>query len=351
LPIIDATPLLVAHHNGYFVANGLQADKPVRLRSWAQVIEAFLSGQVNVVHLLSPVTVWARYGAKVQAKVVAWNHINGAALTVLPDVDSVGDLGGKVVAVPFWYSIHNVLLQNLLRAHNLVPVLTAGSTLEPNEVRLVVMSPSDMLPALAARQIAGFIVAEPFNAAAENLKVGKVLRFSGDLWNDHACCVVFMHERDLNGRPQWTQKVVDAIVQAQLWTRTHPQQTAQLLSRSGEDRYTPHPANVLANVLVPSVENEGHNVTDRAIVHANRHNKRVDFQPYPYPSYTEELVRQLKVTQVDAHAAFLAQLDPAFVARDLVDDRFVRRSIAAAGGMKAFGLPDTFQRTETILAQ
>jgi len=52
---------------------------------------------------------------------------------------------------------------------------------------------------------------------------------------------------------------------------------------------------------------------------------------------------------VDGSAPFLAALDPAFVARDLVDDRFVKASIAAVGGMKAFGLPDTYVRTETIV--
>ncbi|MDR2991561.1 MAG: ABC transporter substrate-binding protein [Burkholderiaceae bacterium] len=351
LPLTDAAPLLVAHHNGYFTAHGLQADKPVLLRSWAQLVEAFLAGQVNVVHLLAPMTVWARYGAKTPAKVVAWNHVNGSALTVLPGIDSVEGLGGKTVAVPFWYSIHNVLLQDLLRGHRLTPVLTADGALKPHEVRLAVMSPSDMPVALAAGQIAGFVVAEPFNAAAERLQVGKVLRFSGDIWRDHACCVVFMHERDLHERPQWTQKVVDAIVQAQQWTRAHRQETAQLLSRSGADHYTPHPADVLAKVLAPSAADEGRYLADRAIVHADWHAQRIDFQPYPYPSYTEELVRRLKTTQVDSNAAFLARLDPAFAARDLVDDRFVRNSLAVAGGLKAFGLPDTFQRTETIVVQ
>lgn len=67
LPITDATPLLVAHNNGLFEAEGIKAERPVLLRSWAQVIEAFISGQVNVIHLLSPMTVWARYGSKVPA--------------------------------------------------------------------------------------------------------------------------------------------------------------------------------------------------------------------------------------------------------------------------------------------
>jgi NitT/TauT family transport system substrate-binding protein len=44
--------LLVAHAKGFFEAEGVAAEKPRLLRSWAQVIEAFISGQVDVVHLL-----------------------------------------------------------------------------------------------------------------------------------------------------------------------------------------------------------------------------------------------------------------------------------------------------------
>lgn len=349
LPITDATPLLVAHNNGYFDAAGIAAEKPTLLRSWAQLVEAFLSGQVNVVHLLSPMTVWARYGSQAPAKVVAWNHVNGSGLTVAFSIDKLGDLGGKTVAVPFWYSIHNLVLQDMLRAQGLVPVLKKTDAVKSNEVNLIVMSPSDMPPALASGQIAGFIVAEPFNAAAEGLKIGKVLRFTGDVWKNHACCVVFMHEQDLTGRAAWSQKVVDAIVKAQVWTREHPAEAAQLLSKEGKNHYTPHTPQVLTRVLAPSADDAGRYLADRAIVHADWHEKRIDFQPYPFPSYTEELVKRMKTTQVEGNAQFLAELDPAFVARDLVDDRFVKNSIAAVGGMKTFGLPEGFARSESIV--
>lgn len=182
LPITDATPLLVAHANGLFEAEGIQAERPVLLRSWAQVIEAFISGQVNVIHLLSPMTVWARYGSKVPAKVVAWNHVGGSGLTVAPEIADVRQLGGKSVAIPFWYSIHNVVLQQLLRDNGLRAVSRAvGAALAADEVNLVVLPPSDMPPALASKRIHGYIVAEPFNALAENLKVGRVQRFTGDV--------------------------------------------------------------------------------------------------------------------------------------------------------------------------
>lgn len=349
LPITDATPLLVAHANGLFDAEGIKAERPVLLRSWAQVIEAFISGQVNVIHLLSPMTIWARYGSKVPAKVVAWNHVGGSGLTVAPDISDVKQLGGKTLAIPFWYSIHNVVLQSLLRDNGLQAVSKpANAALAANEVNLVVLPPSDMPPALASKRIAGYIVAEPFNALAENLRVGRIQRFTGDVWRNHACCVVFMHEHDLNNRPEWSQKVVNAIVKAQLWTRDNRAEAARLLSKEGENRYTPHAPDVLGRVLAPAAGERQQYLADGAIRHADWHEERIDFQPYPFPSYTEELVRRLKDTLIQGDKGFLAALEPSQVAMDLVDDRFVRQALAGVGGLGAFGYPDSFERSEEI---
>jgi NitT/TauT family transport system substrate-binding protein len=348
LPITDATPLLIAHANGLFGAEGVKAEKPVLFRSWAQLAEAFISGQVNAVHVLSPIAVWARYSSKVPAKIVAWNHTAGSALTVGKDVHSVKDLGGKIVAIPFWYSIHNVVLQELLRANGLTPVAKKAS-LAPNEVGLIVQSPSDMLPALATKQIAGYIVAEPFNAAGEALGVGKILRFTGDVWRDHACCVVLLHERNLKDRPDWSQKVVNAIVKAQIWTRANRSETARILSKDGPNKYTPHPVKVLEKVLAPKEEDVAAYVASGAIIHKDWREQRIDFQPYPYPSYTETLVRLLRKTLIEGDKTFLDSLDPAFAAEDLVDDSFVKKAIEANGGISAFGVPNSYERKELIV--
>lgn len=350
LPITDASPLLVAHGKKLFEAQGLEVEAPKLFRSWAQIVEAFMAGQVNVVHLLSPMTVWARYGSNFPAKVVAWNHMSGSALTVAPNIQNIKDLGGKRVAVPFWYSVHNVVLQHLLRENGLSVVTKPSDSLKPNEVALSIMAPPDMGPALANGAIAGFIVAEPFNAAAETNGIGRVLRFTGDVWREHACCVVTMHERDLKDRPEWSQKVVNAVVNAQHWLKDNRKEGAQLLSKDAPGKYTPFPPAVLERVLVPNAERQQQYVKEGAIRHPEWKDERIEYQPYPFPSYTEQLVKLLKATQVEGDNKFLANLDPAFVAKDLVDDRFVRKSIAALGGLKAFGLPEKYSRSETIVA-
>lgn len=347
LPITDATPLLVAHSQGLFQAEGLEVEAPVLFRSWAQLVEAFISGQVNLVHLLTPMTVWARYGSESPLKVLMWNHMAGSALTVLPGVNSVADLGGQTVAIPFWYSIHNVVLQHLLRDAGLeVTEQDPG----PKQVKLIVMAPSDMVAALAAKSIAGFIVAEPFNAAAELQGVGKVLRFTGDVWRDHACCVTVAHAADVEQRPEWTQKVANAMVKAQLWTREHRPEVAQLLSADGAGKYTPHPLATVQKVLAPDAADLQQYVQSGAIRHPDWKQNRIDFQPYPFPSYTSELVKMLQQTHIAGEHNWLAKLDPQQVAQELVDERFVRQAIESTQSQQLFGLPADYRRTETIVA-
>ena len=80
LPIPDASPLLLAHARGLYEDAGVQVEQPVLFRSWASLTEAFISGSVDVIHLLMPMAVYLKYDLGADAQVVAWNHVNGSAL-------------------------------------------------------------------------------------------------------------------------------------------------------------------------------------------------------------------------------------------------------------------------------
>lgn len=334
LPITDATPLLIAHARGDYRAHGLEAAAPALFRSWASLVEAFLARQINVVHVLMPIALWLRYAQRVPVKIVAWNHTNGSALTVAPQLTRLEQLSGQTVAIPFWYSIHNVALQHLLRQSGL-EVVTRGAP-QAGQVGLVVMPPPEMPVALANRSIAGFIVADPFNAQTEALAVGNILRYTGDIWHQHACCVVMMHEDDLAAHPAWAQAAVDAIVDAQYWTAHHRAEAAELLTG-----YLPQPLEAIRRVLLDD--------RDAArVVHPEwEPNPWIDFQPYPFPSFTERLVKFLKETQVEGERDFLTGLAPAEVHADLVDEGPVLNAITRLGGIERFGLAG-FRRLERI---
>ncbi|MGD9989112.1 ABC transporter substrate-binding protein [Pseudonocardia sp.] len=338
LPITDAAPLLVAHGQNRYAQAGVEIPRPVLFRGWESLAQAFVAGEVDVVHLLMPFALQLRYQLGAQVRMVAWNHTNGSALTVRPEIDDVRQLAGTSVAIPFWWSIHNILLQRKLRAAGLTPVVRTTPSASDGTVQLVVMAPADMVPALDTGTISGYIVADPFNAVAEVKKVGKVLWFTGDAWRDNACCVVMVRQDLIDSSPQTVQALTDGVAGAQQWIEGNRPDAAKLLSGN---RYMPQPLPAITKTLTRA---EGDYTS--VLTRPQWHGERIGYTPYPFPGYTTALVEAMRGTVVDGDASFVDRLDPATVHRDLVDDRFVRRSITTLGGPAAFGLPDSLTRTE-----
>lgn len=352
LPITDATALLVAHAKGYFQEQGLESAKPTLIRGWSPLVEGFSAKKFNLVHFLKPIPVWMRYNNNFPVKIMAWAHTNGSGLVVgkHTDIQDFSQLGGTRIAVPYWYSMHNIVLQIGLRANGLTPVIKPeGTKIGPKEVGLQVMPPPSMPAGLAAKKIDGYIVAEPFNAMGEMKAGARMLRFTGDIWKNHPCCVVCMHEEDTVKKPTWTQKVVNAIVKAQVYTSKHKAEVAELLSRDGEG-YLPMPAAVVKRAMTLYTDDEGY-IDSGAIEHADWGNGRIDFQPWPYPSATRMIVEAMNKTVVDGDTTFLKELDPGFVVKDLVDYNFVGKALEKFPEWKddpSVNPDDPFNRTEVV---
>ncbi|OBJ35210.1 ABC transporter substrate-binding protein [Mycolicibacterium mucogenicum] len=335
LPITDAAPLLMAHSAGLYPAG---VGKPVLFRSWAALGEAFLNRQLDVVHLLMPMAVQLRYALGGGVRVLGWNHTNGSALTVAPHIRELPDLAGSQLAIPFWWSIHNIVLQKLLRANGLQPVIRRSASRADRTVELVVMSPSDMVPALATGTIGGYVVADPFNAMAQTKKIGRIHTFLGDVWRDHACCALVTRDDVIASRPAAVQQLTDAVVTAQLALSNDRKAAAAKL---GGGRYLPQPVPAITLALT-------YPTAPYPLRHPEWQPQRLGFQPFPFPSFTDQLVTSMRDTVIDGDRRFLDRLDPATVHSDLVDDTFVRNSIQAHGGPAAFGLSGDYTRTEQL---
>ncbi len=330
LPITDATPLLVAHGLGYFSDEGLKVDRPVMVRSWKVLTESFLAGKFNLTHMLFPIPIWMRFKQNMPVKVLAWNHTNGSAVTVRHDSDiyRFKDLGGKKIAVPSWYSMQNLVLQIGLRSQGLRPVIKPQSTrLAEDEVNLFILAPPDMPTALLGKKIDGFIVADPFNALAQIKLNARIMRFTGDIWKDHPCCVIVANDNFINQNNLIIQKAINAIVRAQAWCINNPKETAHLLSRDGEG-YLPMPKNVLYKVFTKPEKNQ--------LVHPQWDVSRIGFQPFPFPSATQFIIDQMKQTLVEGNTDFLKNLDTLKATDNLVENKFVLKALSEMGGMQKF---------------
>ncbi|WP_321492881.1 ABC transporter substrate-binding protein [uncultured Desulfobacter sp.] len=345
LPITDATPLLVAYSLGYFTHEGLNVEPPVMVRSWNILSESFLTGKFDLVHMLFPIPVWMRFKQNIPVKVLAWDHTNGSAVTVRADsgINRFADLAGKQVAVPSWYSMHNLVMQLGLQVQGLEPVIRPpASRLAPHEVNLFTLPPPDMPQALLGRKIDAFIVADPFNALAQEKFSAKIMRYSGDIWKNHPCCVIVVYEHLIQQYPDMVQKAVNAIVKAQAWCLQNPQETAHLLSKEGKG-FLPVNQSVLDRVFGAIPEKE--------LVHPQWHVERIGFQPFPFPSATRFILEQMKKTRFEGNTDFLSALDTNTAAAQIVDDSFVRKALDDMGGMKGFchcDMNDTFTREELV---
>lgn len=352
IPITDATPLLIAHAQGYFAEEGLEAEQPALIRSWSALAEAFQAGTFNLTHLLIPIPIYLRYARDFPVKVVAWNHMNNSALTVRDDgpIRSSADLGGRQIAVPYWYSMHNVILQMVLRSHGLQPVIQdQKAALAADQTNLLVMSPPDMPTALSTGAIDGYIVAEPFNAAGELLAGGRIVRFTGDVWQNHPCCVAVMHEDDVATRRAWSQKAVNALVRAERWSRENKEEAARILSKDGAG-YLPFPENVIARAMIKyDLETYGAGGGTGAIRHPEWQSSRIAFEPYQFRSATKRIVQELKQTLLEGDTTFLKDLSPEHVADDLMEYGLVKTALGQWGGLAAFdGAYEDYERTEVI---
>ena len=341
LPITDASPLLIAHGSKIFKKNGITTANPTLFRSWPSLVEAFQAKKVDVIHLLMPLALQLKFAANQDIKIVSWNHTNGSALTVNKSINKVSELAGKTVAIPFWYSIHNVVLQQLFRKDGLTPVFTGTADASKKQVKVVVLAPADMPAALANGSVAGYIVAEPFNALAEVKGIGKILRFTGDVWKDHACCVTVIRGDLVKNNPQAAQAIADSIVAAQVQINSGRSTAAQALSEWG---YLPQPVEAIQRALTYYPISEYKN----AIVNTKWGQRRIGFQPYPFPSYTAALVTELRKTQVVGDNSFLNKIDLKTVHSDIVAVGLAEAAIKKNGGNAAFGLPAKLSRTEVI---
>ncbi len=341
IPILDCVPIIVAYEKGFYKEEGIKAEKPVLIRSWPAIMEAFTSRQIDLTHILLPQVVFLKYEQNIDLKSVGFNHNDVVAMLISKNLNSVCDLGGKMVGCPTWWAPHTGIFEDVIRKAGLVPVV--GKTkdqLAPNEVGFIVVPPPDMVEGLKSGKIAGCTVSEPFGAAAELLANAKMVKMSGDVWNNHPCCQSVMMTDFINEDRDRAQRITNAIYKATLWAHNHREELAQMLGKDGGG-YFPMPVKVIRKALFDQdLAKYGPNGTG-AIMHTEWDVKRVKFYPYPYPSAFEMNMNMMK-TMVVSKSAKLSQklinLSPKEIAYDLVDYKLADSAYQYIGGDKAFGI-------------
>ncbi len=194
----------------------------LKFSSFAEMAEALRNGHIEAAFMIAPLAVVLRQqGADV--KVVAIGNRHESTLVVRADLHatSIRDLAGRTVAVPMRYSGHNLALRRMAR--------DAG--LDPAALRIVEMNPPDMAAALATGALDAYFVGEPFAAQTVRSGASRVMNYVEEIWPGFICNLVVVRAELTLQEPETVELLVNGIVRAGLWARSHPDEAAVLAAR------------------------------------------------------------------------------------------------------------------------
>ncbi|MGE5721066.1 MAG: ABC transporter substrate-binding protein [Sphingomonadales bacterium] len=229
LPLVDAALPILAREKGFAEAEGLEIEL-VRDVSWATVRDRLLYGHTDAAHLIAPLAIATSLGRgrpPVPLSVPFVLGLNGNAITLAPALaDAVlpgGGLGEPVavgrrmrdqvlarkaagrrirLGVVHRYSSHNYMLRYWL----------AESGIRPDEdVELVTISPGFAADALAAGEVDGICVGEPWNSASVDRGVGRIVLVTAQIWRRGVEKVLAMPSGRMEAEPELVHRLIRAL--------------------------------------------------------------------------------------------------------------------------------------------
>ena len=200
LPLVDAALPILAHELGFAEREGIALEL-VRDVTWATVRDRLLYGHTDAAHMVAPLALATALGRDRPATPIAVPFVlglNGNAITFSTALgaecalgDSLGDpaaVGAALRAVAaarlargrplrfgvvHRYSSHNYMLRYWLAAVGVRP---------DRDVEIVVTSPPFAADALAAGEVDGICVGEPWNSIAVDRGVGRIAMVTAQIW-------------------------------------------------------------------------------------------------------------------------------------------------------------------------
>jgi len=281
IPITCATPILMADALGLYQKHGLGVQV-IKTAGWAVIRDKTLDKEYDAAHMLSPMPLAITLGVGSQPvpyRVAAIENVNGQALTLALEHKEKRDPAqwrGFRFAVPFDYSIHNLLLRYYLAEHGLDP---------DKDVQIRVVPPPEMVANLRANNIDGFLGPDPFNQRAVYEGVGFIHLLSKELWDGHPCCAFAASDEFVRGMPNTFAALSRAIVDATLHAARGENRAAIAKTIAGKS-YLNQPEEVVSAVLTGQFDDGLGNRRDVP--------DRVGFASFPWHSMAVWILTQMK---------------------------------------------------------
>jgi len=186
------------------------------MSSWNPVAKSLEEHTADAACILVPLSM-DLVNAGVPLKLISYAHKNGSIFVR----NNKGDYSapyqnyfkGKSFYIPHFMSIHHMLSHLFFTGIGLKPGMPGGK--EETNINFEVVPPIQM-PELLSKNSdsAGYMVAEPLGTKAIAAGIAEQQLLSSQLWEDHPCCVIVMHEEFINKFPEATFEFVKYLVYA-----------------------------------------------------------------------------------------------------------------------------------------
>lgn len=238
IALTDCAPLIVAKEKGLFAQHGLDVTL-VREPSWANMRDKVALGALDAAHMLAPMPLAATLGAggwkkpqitsfvlnlngnAVTISTKLWNRLVDAEPALAYDRHEAGNVLRRLIAADrkagrpkitfatvFNYSSHQIQLRYWL----------ASAGIDPDrDVQLVIVPPPQMTDRLAAGEIDGFCVGDPWNSLAVLRGVGRILISGYEIWNNRIEKVIGTNRDWVERNPLTHKQMLMGLIEAAEW--------------------------------------------------------------------------------------------------------------------------------------
>lgn len=232
LPLVDAALPILAQEHGFAEQEDLELTF-MRDMSWATVLDRLLYGHSDAAHLLAPLAIATALGRgrpQVDLSVPFVLGLNGNAFCVSPRLaEALGpdpalgepvEIGRKLASIAadraragrklrfgvvHRYSSHNYMLRYWL----------AASGMRPDEdVEVLTIAPPFAADALAAGEIDGICVGEPWNSVAVDRGVGHIVLATSQIWRRGVEKVLAVRTERMEREPELFCRLLRALHRA-----------------------------------------------------------------------------------------------------------------------------------------
>ena len=199
------------------------------MTGWNPVQQALENGNVDAAFVLAPIAM-DLFGFGTPIKLALLAHKNGSICVQKRRTDPTQSLQSffknKFFYIPHAMSIHHILSHQFLKQIGLKPGVPGRGDVD---VMFEVVAPIRMTEFLASNSDAcGFMVAEPMGTKAIAEGIAEQLFLSGELWDNHPCCILAVRDEIIDNHPEALQEFASLLVQSGQFISKRPDSAAEI---------------------------------------------------------------------------------------------------------------------------